>query len=229
MLVTSGRFAAYRPKLSRDEILNLPIPEPATGLLDDLNQLADLDERVFELFGLSDAERVLVEDVVDYTLGDFIGGSESRGRASTWSYAEPDDPLLSDYCAYLIRVLKAGFGPDRPLSATIFRSNVSTPYRLVAITLGPPYDGVRIEPIRSQALLNQLKLLDSANDAGGIFNRREARIYQVKSGHPTIYIAKPDEQRFWTRSAGLHDGDAVALGLFAWQATEEKRLDVPRQ
>jgi hypothetical protein len=84
-----------------------------------------------------------------------------------------------------------------------------------------------VEPIRSQALLDQLKLLDSANDAGGIFNRREARIYQVKNGLPTIYVAKPDEQRFWTRSAGLHDGDAIALDLFAWQAIEEKRLKVP--
>ncbi|WP_284210337.1 hypothetical protein, partial [Mesorhizobium tianshanense] len=57
---------------------------------------------------------------------------------------------------------------------------------------------------------------------GVLFSQRVVRVYQVTAGLPTIYIAKPDEKRFWTRSAGLLDGDEVALDLFTWLAASEK-------
>ena len=76
--LTSGRFAAYRPKLSKDEILGLPIPHPKSGLLGDIESYPTLDERAFELFGLKDAERVLVEDAVEYTLDDFLHGTDQK-------------------------------------------------------------------------------------------------------------------------------------------------------
>ncbi|HEY0114753.1 MAG TPA: N-6 DNA methylase [Allosphingosinicella sp.] len=219
--LTSGRFAAYRPKLSRDEILNLPVPVPRPGLLDGIFSHDVLDERVFDVFGFSDAERVLVEDAIMFTLGDFLGGDDAVGHLPTWCASDNTEQDLLGYCAYLTRVLKAGFGQDKAVSATIFRAADATPYRLVSISLGSALDAIQVEDIQSQALLDQLKQLDS-EDAGSLFRHRVARVYRVTNGLPTIYIAKPDEKRFWARSAGLIDGDSISLDLFSWQAASER-------
>lgn len=222
--LTSGRFAAYRPKLSRDEILNLPIPQPRPGLLDGLAGRETLDERVFDLFGFSDAERVLVEDAIAITLGDFLGGREAVGHLPTWSALDRNEHDLLDYCSYLTRVLKAGFGQEKAVSATVYRAGTATPYRLVSFCLGSPSDAVRVQDIRSRALLDELRKLDT-QDAGSLFKNRVARVYRINDGLPTIYIAKPDEKRFWTRSAGLIDGDNISLDLFRWQLASEQTAE----
>jgi hypothetical protein len=220
--LTSGRFGAYRPKLSRDEILSLPIPYPEIGLLNEIGSYKTLDDRVFELFELSDAERVLIEDAVEYTLGDFLDGGDSIGHQPTSHPDNPREAHLTAYCNYFIRVLKAGFGRDKRISATIFRSTSKpTPYRLLTFSLGKTTDQVSIVEMREKDLLNTLHKLDLQGGRGRIFNRRVARIYEVSDNLPTIYVTKPDEKRFWTRSMGLEDGDAVALDLFSWQSTGE--------
>jgi hypothetical protein len=217
--LTSGRFAAYRPKLSKDEILGLPIPEPALGLTDGVTDYATLDERAFGLFGLKDAERVLVEDAIDYTLDSFVEGVRARGDQPT-GRPESDEAHLKAYCEYFMRVLKAGFGEDKAVSATIYRTEKEAiPYRLVAFTLVSGDEaGVTVATVRSAALLAQLMTLDLKDTAssGGIFNQTVARVYDAGSGTPTIFMVKPDKKRFWTRSMGLQDGDEVALDLFRW-------------
>lgn len=220
--LTSGRFAAYRPKLSKDEILGLPIPAPVAGLTDDIANYVELDERAFELFGLKDAERVLVEDAIDYTLDGFVGGDGAKGdqRTSQLGNAEADAHLRA-YCEYFMRVLKAGFGGGDSVAATIYQTaSEAMPYRLVAFELGAHADpAVQVKKVQSGALLEQFERLSLKGDGvgGSIFNQRVARIYDASSGVPTIFVVKPDQKRFWTRSMGLQDGDEVALDLFTWK------------
>ena len=220
--LTSGRFAAYRPNVLKDGILSLPIPVPAAGLLDGVENYLALDERAFELFRLKDAERVLIEDSIEYTLDDFLGGKNSKGiQPTSFGDATKGDAHLRSYCAYFLRVLKAGFGSEKDVSATVFRClSESMPYRLVAFALGERTgDDVEVKNITSGALLEEFERLngkaDSAN--GGLYNQRVARIYDASNGLPTVFIIKPDQKRFWTRSMGLQDGDEVALDLFNWQ------------
>ncbi len=220
--LTSGRFGAYRPKLSKDEILGLPIPSPATGLLDGIEDYASLDERIFQLFVLKDSERVLVEDAVDYTLDGFLGGDEPRGEQRTSHCdGERSENHLRAYCEYFVRVLKAGFGNGKSASATIYQTTSEfMPYRLIAFELGANVQStIQVREIPAGALLEQFGQLDlkDKSSGGGIFNQRIARIYDASTGVPTVFIIKPDQKRFWTRSMGLRDGDDVALDLFTWQ------------
>ena len=220
--LTSGRFAAYRPKLAKDELLALPIPFPRLGLLHGLQSYVQLDDRVFELFGLKEAERVLVEDTIEYTLDDHLRGSESRGHERTsQGEAAGDERHLRSYCAYLLRVLTAGVGRDNSASATIFRcASEPMPYRLVAVALGGNAgNAVDVRDVTSNDLLDELRRLGRAEreGTGGSSNERVFRVYEVNAGVPTIFLLKPDQKRFWTRSMGLQDGDEVALDLFVWQ------------
>ena len=224
--LTSGRFAAYRPKLAMDEILGLPIPNPGLELLNGVDDYRQLDERAFDLFDLNDAERVLIEDAVEYTLGDYLGSGKSRGHERTSNEDGTEGELhLRSYCAYLLRVLTAGFGENGGASATIFRCvSECLPYRLVAVSLdGRAGNEVSVRDVTSEALLEELERLGQGTAAGGSHSERVFRGYEVDNGVPTIFLLKADEKRFWTRSMGLHDGDEIALDLFVWE--QETRLD----
>lgn len=215
--LTSGRFTAYRPNVIKDKVLELPIPFPELGLLDGLENYTALDNRAFKLFGLKDSERVLIEDMIEYTLG----GKDSKGMQPTSSGdVTGNDEHLRSYCAYFIRVLKAGFGNERSASATVFRCpSESMPYRLVAFTLGGEADNdVEMKNIESRDLLKEFERMNrKAGAGGGIYNQRVVRIYEASNGVPTVFVIKPDQKRFWTRSMGLQDGDEVALDLFRWR------------
>ena len=229
--LTSGRFAAYRPNVSKESILELPIPFPATGLLHGVENYSSLDDRAFEVFKLKDAERVLIEDAIDYTLDGFRGGKGSKGMQPTsFGDATESEAYLRSYCSYFLRVLKAGFGRERHVTATVFRcSSESMPYRLVAFALGGNHGSeVVVKTLSSSALLEEFERLNQKANrtGGGVYNQRVARIYEASNDLATVFVIKPDQKRFWTRSMGLQDGDEVALDLFRWQQQVVQEDDV---
>lgn len=229
LLLTSSRFASYRPEPLVGELLRVPLPEPHSGLLDDLHSYADVDRRIREAFGFKDAEWTLIEDLFNYTLPDFKGDATSPGRKRTdRKIGGKVEPQLSSYCEYLVRVLKAGFGQDKQIAATIFQEPEGRlPYRLVAFELERTAGKqVQVESIGSTDLLNELGRLNAlwlhqhGVSGGGIYCQRVARIYDHRNGIPTIFILKPDACRYWTRSMGLYDGDEIAADFFRWQEAE---------
>lgn len=226
LLLTSGRFL-FIPKPSKSELLGLPLPPHGVGQLDDVSSHADIDPIVFDLFSLKDAERVLIEDMMGFTLSDFLEGDRSIGRQGTNADHNGDESHLRSYCSFFIRVLKAGFGADKPIAATIFQSDKEgMPYRLIAFTLGgESAESIDVKRIGSAELLNEFQQLNLASKGkdGGIYNQRFVRIYDASSGIPTVFIIKPDQKRFWTRSTGLQDADEVALDLFTWGREADER------
>jgi hypothetical protein len=224
LLLTSGRFAAYRPEPLKEELMMVPIPSPRAGLLDGITDETEIDSHAFHAFGLKDAEQALVEDLFNYTLLDFQGDASSPGwQRTVRSQAGIKEPQLTTYCEYFIRVLRAGFGRDKAIKATIFNdSMVRMPFRLIAFELRRSAERqIVVEPLELPALLDEFERLDSRwresmPGMGGIYQRRIARIYDSRSGIPTVFILKPDFARYWTRSAGLNDADEVALDLFRW-------------
>jgi len=230
--LTSGRIAAYRPEALVHDLLALPLPPPGDALSEELDNYEAIDARVFDAFGLKDSERVLVEDMLAHTLADFRGTEQSVGRKPTKRLdGTAQEPQIGAYCDFVIRVLKAGFGRDKAVTATIFQQVDGTPlpYRLVAFELGKRAShAVSVSPIQTIALLRELErldqsVLDKQSPRRGIYNARLARIYDGSTGVPTIFVIKPDATKYWTRSAGLNDGDEIALDLFQWQQVSLKR------
>jgi len=236
LYLTSGRCAAYIPEALKKEILGLPVVGIDRGIVDAVKDFEDVDDQIRRTFCLSDAEWVLVEDLFNYTLQDFKGGMNSPGRQPTRAVdGEQEDResefVLKAYCEYFSRVLRAGFGEDKQVSATIFteRSEPFLPVRLVGIHLDTPGKAfIKLESIDSPELIKRLKELDkkflkspSGRTNGGIFYQRIARIYDTISigGRkvPTIFIVKPDQVRYWTRSMAMRDADEIAGDIMLWR------------
>jgi hypothetical protein len=231
LLLTSSRFAAYRPEPLVEELLQVPIPEPRSGILHGVMTFKEIDESVRESFGFKDAEWVLVEDLFNVTLPDFKGDANSPGRQRTQREdGSAVEPQLRRYCEYFIRVLKAGFGEDKRITARIFHETgqEQLPYRLVAFELNQSsLEPVRIDPLQGREILAELDALNrtwlgTRKTAGGsIYHRRVVRIYDYRDKTPTIFVIKPDAYRYWTRSMGLYDADEVATDFISWQTTRD--------
>ena len=109
----------------------------------------------------------MIDDIFNYTLPDFKGGSSSPGRQRTYrivsnEFKAEEQLYLRQYCEYFMRVIKAGFGQNKEICATIFQELTDDylPVRLVAIYLNKSiHNGIKVETINSQDLLDRLHQL----------------------------------------------------------------------
>ena len=231
LFLTSGRCSAYIPEALVEEIMAVPLPDHEEGAINTMVNYRDIDLHIRKIFKFKDAEWVLIEDLFDYTLPSFKSDTTLVGKQTTRGSDHEKKDILEDYCCYFSKVLKAGFGEEKNISATIFAEtgNSLLPVRLVAIHLDSPRGAcVKTEPINCQELMDRLKQLDAKyldsedkRKGGGIFYRRVARIYDTveMDGRkvPTIYLVKPDKIRYWTRSMALRDADEVAADIRHWK------------
>jgi len=235
LMLTSGQMAHYIPKVTVDDLLKVPLPEIRSNLLEGLSSYDGLDEHVKEAFGFSESEWTLIDDLFNYTLPDFKGNSDSPGRLPTryiqvLDNDQDEESFIRNYCDFFFRVLKAGFGTDKRISATIFsESDGSTlPVRLLAIHLDDIKDGdICIKRYSCAELRNQLLKWDkvlapspTGKSKGGL-HQRVAKVYDVvnrgRKRIPTVYLIKPDRRRYWTRSIAMRDADSIAVDIMMWR------------
>lgn len=226
-MLRSGQFSTFIPKPLERELRQVPIPNLDSSSLRMPRTFHELDQTVYHSFHLSEIERALIDDLVDYTLSDFKDGPKSVGRACT-SRKASDDPL-SQYVSWIFRVLRSGFG-DRPLAATVFREadmNMRLPLRLCAIHLDCESEGITQVEISDGDLLHLLrdlhiKVFNCGRDKQvGVCTERHLRYYDnfaPQSGGrpvPTVFIAKPDRCGLWTRTQAMRDADEITADILS--------------
>lgn len=227
--LTSGRFCSYRPEPNVQDLLKIPIAEPEASLFENIESYEDVDSRIKQALGVKESEWILVEDLFDYTLPDFGADNNTSAYSLTRKASNKnDETILENYCRSFLQVLRAGFGEDIKVSATIFQEkDLFLPVRMVAVHFDSPVSNdISYEPITSPDLLARLqdlntKFMDISKAKGGIFYQRVVRVYDsVKIGKrvvPTVYLIKPDQVRYWTRSMAFRDADDVAADALLWR------------
>jgi hypothetical protein len=243
LLLSSGSFASYIPKANVEDLMQVPIPNLPKKIMRGLKTFDDIDSQLYDALAIKESERILIEDLFDFTLPDFKGDSSSPGRQKTHRMISnllenETEPELSEYCEYFLRVIKAGFGQDKEVCATIFQESPDEhlPVRLVAIYLNKSiHNGIEVRTINSQLLLDRLNQLNNLlieqddSGSGGIFYQRVARVYDSTEWHgehvPTVYLIKPDKIRYWTRSMALRDADEVSADIMLGHTHLNKNLE----
>jgi hypothetical protein len=173
---------------------------------------------------LADSERALIEDLFDYTIPLFKGNGTAVPRMPT---CRGDQSELCDYAQWLIEVMHASFGRSRCCAATVFDDvGERLPVRLVALHLDADpagRQGVHIQEVGDSELATRLlelqQVLTQQEIGSGFVYRRILLIYDTMewAGRrvPTVFIAKPDEIRFWTRTMAMRDADGIAADIFS--------------
>ena len=167
--------------------------------------LRKLDELVFDLYDLSDGERTLVKDGLSRGRP-FVFESDKERRRTV---ASPSSEELKLYAAEVIGVVNGYLAArgKRRLSADVL-GTLGAGSRVIRFVIEEKTVPGQVMDMSGGDLG---KLLHSIqNELGGaatpyLHERRSLRIYSGTQ----LYLIKPNERRYWTKSAGLNDGDAI--------------------
>jgi hypothetical protein len=222
-----------RPTVEPNDLLSLRIPDLGkadTTLLeavlsaeaavadapDDTELIAALDHAVCELYGLERDEAVLANDGVQRARALLFEGRAERmalvKRPSTDNLMAYASEVVRTVNAYLRargkRHLEAVIYPRHIANGNVIEGTPGVDAVKFAMVAGAPTDvpcvhqGNDAEIARLSALFRG----QVGSDVPPYLNeRRQLRIYDENA----LFILKPSETRYWTRTAGLNDGDAV--------------------
>jgi len=159
--------------------------------------------------------------------------SEKPSRnATVRSNKDSEDDLLQ-YADFFIKTLRATFGKERAVRATVFEEaegEPRLPVRMVAIHLDWPNrrrlckkEQMQASELRCElAKFYEQQLTVRSRDgrpiSSGLGFRRVARIFVTQEADhgtriPTVLFVKPDQRRYWSRSQGLRDADELAAAI----------------
>lgn len=230
LFLTSGVWGVERDEVRAQDIRALPIPSPfehraaamrvsrvareayAQGIdaQEDTSLRRALDDAVFALYGLSDADRVLVRDFVDLTVQVKMRGHAAAARAASRPTARQLDSYARRLTATLApmldalgeRQIRAEIFPlsDSPLHAVYLHYEDRSRGGAAPVHLTIRHDAARLEEL-SGALADLL-----AQPIGDVaYARCTLRAY----ADAAVVIAKPAQRRYWTEAAALQDADAI--------------------
>lgn len=222
-----------RPTVEPNDLLALRVPELGkvdTPLLeavlsaeaavadtpDDAALIAALDRAVCELYGLERDEAILASDGVQRARALLFEGRAER--MTLVSRPSVDD--LGAYASEVVRTVNAYLRAraKRHLEAVVYPRHIAVGN---AIDGTPGVDAVRFVmaagapsdlPCVHQGSVEEITRLAAlfrgqvnADVPPYLNERRQVRIYDDNA----LFILKPSEVRYWTRAAGLNDGDAI--------------------
>lgn len=223
LFLTSSSWGVERDEVTLQDLSRIPVPptntenisfvskivaieqELRTSSSTDHQRLKDqLNEAVFELYGLDHTEKVLVEDGVNLTI------NLRMERENSIAIKKPSIDELKLYALQLIGVIQPFLQTlrERVLVANILEVR-NSPLQVVKFSLVPASSQEKIVQITQvqelKAVLNRIAEQLPQQIADRIYTRRDLRIYTGQD----IYIIKPAQKRFWSRSAGLNDADLI--------------------
>lgn len=231
VFLTASKWGLEKYEILGSDFLRIPVPDPRDAgsayvrrILEfeqELGELARtggpsvaewaaLDKAVFALYGLDAAERVLVEDMLDFTID--IQRNHERSRAL-------DPATMKDcygYARQLIGVIQPFLETRKRRSLMGDVIDVDGPLRVVQFRFADRTTDDRPEIVTRKALNLDAVLARIAENLDqeisiGLNTRRHLRVYADDS----FYVVKPSQRRFWSRAAGLNDGDSVLGDLMS--------------
>jgi hypothetical protein len=180
-------------------------------------QKAALNDLVYEIFGLTSVERALVEDTLKYSLGYFEWGKRKERTvkdSKSLPVQRPNPEMLQGYAEAFSEVVTTLLHyQGQTLNARVYHDG--TPLSVVEFEVVSENEARPVEILNSsgelKARLKQLDKLLVEQQSETLYMRRHVRIYEQNR----IYLVRPSEQRFWTRSQARADADSFVSELLA--------------
>ena len=232
LLMTASTFGFWKRRLMCQDIERLPVPDLAascrsnagrrlTRIARDLRRRppagADdarwptLDEAVFDLYDLHDAERIAVRD------GRFRASWQWKdGRERSVEAAAPESHLL-DYARTFLSVMDAWLaaGKRRRMRAEVFDLPERAPLRVVRFVLEEGYAASTAEVVAPdgplQGVLDRIGRRLKVRLVDSLSGQRELRVH----GRREVVVIKPAARRHWMNVSALDDADAVIAESFS--------------
>ncbi|NJL27176.1 MAG: N-6 DNA methylase [Thermoanaerobaculia bacterium] len=222
-MITGAEMGLFKRRLFQQDILTLPVPDLLAATQSRLAQKilelekilqtesvakatwTELDEAVFDLYDLDEADRVVMRDGLFRASWEWKEGREESVRpAATQTDLEPyARTFLSTIDAWLSARKR------RRMRAEIFDLKPHDPLRVVRFVLeqrpGPSIVDVLQPNAPLAAILAQIGRQLRVQLTGALVGQRELRVH----GRDEVVIVKPAARRHWMGVSALEDADAV--------------------
>lgn len=163
-----------------------------------------INEYIYKVYKISENELFMINDFIDYNVPLITKKYEKI-------FLPVSKPIvLKDYCTIFLKTIHE-FLEDNELfaNATIYKINRFSPLMMIKIS----FEDTKKEVSQStEQLTNELKELDKY-----LWDKKSTNIYfrkklNYKTGND-VYIIRPNQKRFWTKSMALEDASELILEI----------------
>ena len=232
LLMTASTFGLWMQLIERGDLVQVPVPDLETAPHSEAGRSlirltrklqrnpprdADwraLDEAVFDLYGLDEAERTVARD------GLFRASWQWKpGRLESAKPALAQPHMLDYACTFLSAVdIWLAARRQRHMRAEVFDLPDNAPLRVVRFVLeegNGPSTAELVEPEGSlRDVLDGIGHHLNVRLATSLSGQRELRVH----GRREVVIIKPSARRHWMGVSALEDADAVIVESFSGAA-----------
>lgn len=230
--MTASEFGVWKRRLLTNDVGFLPLPDPVEASRTEAGKtilaleakfradgveaegFKELDDAVFELYGLDSTDRIVVNDGLTQAGWQWAGG---RKISSAPADTKQDLKLYAD--AFLKAIEPwLEVGGEQHMRAEIIMLGDAAPLRVVRFVLeeGSGPSSVEIVPTEGElsAVLNRIGSRLGVRLGTVLVGARELRVH----GSKEVIIIKPAARRFWMPGSALEDADFVLAESFAGAA-----------
>lgn len=220
LLMISGSWGMERERTKPNEIYTVPflIDEEGTkeiasihSQIEQLNEFESqkmndlvlkLEQIIRRCYNLSDDDKSLISDFIDYSTDLFYKQEDSLAIAPII------DPNL--YLCVLCRELQALLeGQNIFVNGTTYTTQRHSPLAMVKISFGTEHLKVEQSKLDVQEELKEIDKHLWEEKGGGIYFRKKLNYYDGDS----IYIIRPNQRRFWTQSMAMQDASDLIIEI----------------
>jgi hypothetical protein len=162
-------------------------------------------KELYKLLHINPKEQILIEDTLKYNLDLFEQGEKSIGFERTLQ--NENELYASMLCEELNEFLQ--HSPLR-VSATIYDVQLHDPLNLVVLSFGNEKTNLSLKNVSE--LRTQLKKLNEyaiQEKSKNIYVQKQFKYYDSD----TLYLIKPNQKRFWTRSQAMDDAISLIIEI----------------
>ena len=155
-----------------------------------------INKELYCLFNLSENEQILISDFITYSLGLIFAGNNSIAL-------KPSDKEENyQYALFLCNELNKFLNSRVNASADIFEIDRRSPLNMIKITLGKGEQKIRSSSADTfHTHLSEIDKYLIKKESKNIYIKKQVKYYDGDC----IYIIKPNQKRFWTRSTAIND------------------------
>lgn len=233
LFLSSSNWGIEREIVNQNEILNLPDlcfslfedkKEAIVACMDEIitikkqnlaiYNIDEIEKRIdtlfYEALNLSPNEIVLIEDLINLTLDGF----QNKKESIAFHPCQPDE--MKAYSKYLVDTINSflKFGSSLTAWVTVFPVSPKIPLNIVALRFNKEQEAGYVGESGNTNIAEVLKEINEytyQEYTESIYYRKFVKYY---SGD-TIYIIKPNEKHFWSRSLALNEADEIIAEIIS--------------
>jgi hypothetical protein len=174
---------------------------------------AEINRKLEIIMGLTAKEQILIQDTLKFSLNILEHGENSIGfkrtsKEENEAYANMITEELDDFLQHSIY----------KVNATVFDVQENSPLNLIILTVGIHEKSITFKS--ADDLDSILKILNNR-----LLRQKEKNIYARKQykyyDDNTIYLVKPNQKRFWTRSQAMNDAMSLIVEITNMQNSKK--------